>query len=74
MDPRPDLGRRDAVVLKAEGDVVAGARHDQLRLGVLKHEARAAPEHELAFPVPAGRVEQARERLQERALTGAGRS
>jgi len=74
VDPRPDLGCRDAVVLEAERDVVPGARHDELRLGVLEHQAGLATDAELALLVAAARIEQARERQKERALTGAGRS
>ena len=35
---RPDLVARDAEVLAAERDVVADARHDELRLGILQHQ------------------------------------
>ena len=43
VDPRPDLGRRDAAVLQAERDVVAGPGHDQRGLGVLQHQPGAGP-------------------------------
>jgi len=62
------------VVLEAERDVVAGARHHELRLGILEHEARTPFDVELALLVTAGLVEQARERQEERALPGARRS
>ena len=74
VNSRPYLGARDAVVLEAEGDVIAGARHDELRLGVLEHQARTASDVELALLLAAGRIEEARERQEERALPGAGRS
>ena len=62
------------MVLEAERDVVARARHDELRLRVLQHEAGAADDAKLALRLAAGRVEQTRERQEERALPGAGRS
>ena len=71
MDTRPDLGGRDAVILEPERDVVAGTRHDELRLGVLEHEAGMTAHVELALAVAGTRVEQSGERLEERALTGA---
>ena len=39
MHARPDRGGGHAVVLEAERDIVAGARHDQLRFGILEHDA-----------------------------------
>jgi hypothetical protein len=39
MHARPDDGGGHAVVLEAERDVVAGTRHDDLRLGILEHDA-----------------------------------
>jgi hypothetical protein len=74
MDPRPDLSGWDAVVLETERDIVAGARHDELRLWVLEHESDAAPDDELALLVARARIEQARDRLKERALPRARRS
>jgi hypothetical protein len=75
MHPRPDLRRRDAVVLETESHVVSGSRHDQLGLWVLKYEARLPAYAELALLLaPAASVEKSAERLEERALPGAGRS
>src|SRR5205814_416001 len=75
VDTRPDLGGRDAPVLEAEGDVVAGPRHDQLGLGVLQDEAGVAAHAQLALLVRrTGAVEQAGQSLEERALPGARRS
>src|SRR5206468_2278845 len=71
VDPWPDLRRRNAVVLEAEGDVVAGARHDELRLGILEDQAGTTAHVELALLVARALVEQARERQEERALPGA---
>ena len=72
VDARPDLGGGDAPVLETEGDVVAGARHDELRVRVLEHETGIATDAELALLVRrAGPVEQAGESLEERALPGA---
>jgi hypothetical protein len=62
------------VVLETERDIVTGAGHDELRLGVLKHEARTAADHKLALLITAARIEQPGERQEERALPGAGRS
>jgi hypothetical protein len=62
------------VVLEAEGHVVAGARHDELRLRVLEHQAGTAFDPDLALRLAASRVQQTRERQEERALPGAGRS
>ena len=71
---RPDLRGRDAVVLEAERDVVAGSRHDELRFRVLQHETGAAPHVKLALAVATGSVEETGERHKERALPRAGRS
>ena len=72
VDARPDLGGGDAPVLETEGDVVAGARHDELRVRVLEHQTGIATDAELALLVrSAGPVEQAGESLEERALPGA---
>jgi hypothetical protein len=62
------------VIFEAERDVVAGARHDELRFRILEHEASATADVELALLVARALVEQARERLKECALPGAGRS
>jgi len=40
----------------------------------LEHQARTASDVELALLLAAGRIEEARERQEERALPGAGRS
>jgi hypothetical protein len=74
VNARPDLGGRDAAVLEAERHVVPGTRHDELRLGVLKHEAGIVADAELALMVAGARVEQARERLEKGALPRSGRS
>jgi hypothetical protein len=74
VDTWPDVSGRDAVVLETESDIVAGSRHHELRLGVLEHQARSAAYGELALLIPAGRIEQAGDRLKERALPGTGRS
>jgi hypothetical protein len=75
MDPRPDLGGRDAVVLEAERDIVTGARHDELRLRVLQHQAGVAADVKLALLLAASAsVEQSGERQKQRALPRAGRS
>jgi hypothetical protein len=74
MDSRPDLSRRDAVVLESERNVITGARHHELRLGILEHEAGTTSDRKLALLLASGRIEQARECLEERALPGAGRS
>src|SRR5581483_11187014 len=80
---RPDALRRHAAVLQAEGDVVAGPRHDELRLRILEEHARAvarrggrhAADAQLALGLAAAAlVEQAREREQERALARARRA
>jgi hypothetical protein len=63
------------MVLEAERDVVARARHDELRLGVLQHEAGVATDAKLALLVRrAAPVEQAGKCLKERALPRARRS
>jgi hypothetical protein len=75
MDARPYLGGGDAAVLEAERDIVAGARHDELRLRILQHETGVSVDAELAFLLAASAsVEQARESLQKCALPGAGRA
>jgi hypothetical protein len=74
VNARPDLGARDTEVLKAERDVVARACHDELRVRVLQDEAGVAAHAKLALLIRRGRVEQAREGLEERALPGAGRT
>jgi hypothetical protein len=63
------------MVLEAERDVVARARHDELRLRVLEHEPSTTSDQELALLVSrAASVEQAGECLKERALPRARRS
>src|SRR5438105_1489591 len=58
VDARPDLGGGDASILETEGDVVAGARHDELRVRVLEHETGIATDAKLALLVRrAGPVE-----------------
>ena len=75
MDARPDQSGRNAPVLQAKRDVVAGARHDELRLRVLQHEAGVATDTKLAlFVRRTGLVEQAGESLKERALPGTRRT
>ena len=74
MDSRPDLRRGHAVVLEAERDVVSSARHDELRLRVLKHESGLAAHVELALLFAGACVKQTCERLKERALPGARRT
>jgi hypothetical protein len=74
MDPRPDLGGGDAVILEPERDVVAGARHDELGLGVLEHEAGTTSDRELALLLARALVQQPGEREEQRALPSAGRS
>jgi hypothetical protein len=75
MDARPYLGGGDAAVLEAERDIVAGARHDELRFRILQHETGVSVDAELAFLLAASAsVEQARESLQKGALPGAGRA
>ena len=69
VDARPDRVGRDASVLEAEGDVVAGPAHHELRLGILEQQpgavarrARVAPVHEeraLGLGAAAG-IDQAR--------------
>jgi hypothetical protein len=71
---RPDLGSGDAPVLQAERDVVAGARHDKLRVRVLQHEAGVAADAKLALLVRRRPVEQTGESLEQRALPGARRT
>jgi hypothetical protein len=62
------------MVLESERDVVTGARHHELRLGVLEHETGTTSDRKLALRLASGRIEQARECLEERALPGAGRT
>ena len=83
VHPCPDLRGRHAAVLEPERDVVAGARHDELRLWILEHErglgaslSRCVAAHqELALALAAaGAVEKTGERLEQRALARAGRA
>ena len=80
VHPRPDRLGGDAVILETERHVVAGARHHELRLGILEHDARRVtrvvgrasvdPELALGLTAPA-RVEQAGEGREQRALARA---
>ncbi len=79
--PRRDLGRGDAQVLAAEGDVVADLRQDDPRLGVLQHEAdatalrlgRLAVDEDAAGRLPlVAAAEESREAGEERRLAGPG--
>ena len=75
VDSRPDLRRRDAVVLEAERHVVACAGHDELRFRILQHQAGRALDTELALLLAAtAAIKQAGKRVEERALPRARRS
>jgi hypothetical protein len=75
MDTWPDLRGRDAVVLEAERDIVAGAGHDELRLRILQHQAGRALDAELALLLAAtAPIKQAGNCLEERALSRTRRS
>src|SRR5437899_8217833 len=82
MHERPDRRGGNAMILEPERDVVAGARHHELRLRILEHDAgrvarvvrHASVDSELALGLAAAaRVEQAGERREERALARARR-
>src|SRR5207302_5938970 len=69
VDARPDLGGGDAPVLETEGDVVAGARHGELRVRVLEHESGIATDGERGRLVScAGPIELAGEVLEARCV------
>ena len=83
VDPRPDLSGGDAGVLQPEGDVVPGAGHDQLAVGVLGEQPQPvaarprggrAVDGELAGQLGALGVEQPGQRREQRGLARAGRA
>jgi hypothetical protein len=82
VDGRPDPLARHSGVLQPERDVVPGAGHDQLRVGVLEDDAGAGPgvprrpavDGDRAGLLPLLRAEQPGERVQQGGLARPGRA
>jgi hypothetical protein len=82
IDARPDGIRRNAAVLEAERDLVAGAGHHDLRLGILEEQTTPIARDPRLQPVdeqrPLGldrrRVVEPGDRGQQGRLAGAGRA
>ena len=80
VDPPPDGVGRNASVLEAEGDLVAGAGHHDLRLGILEEEpapvsrkARLQPvDEQRPLRLDRRRIVEPGDGGQERRLAGAG--
>jgi hypothetical protein len=68
----PDPRRGYRMVFQPERDVVAGAGHDELGLGVLEHDAGRAVDAEFPRPLAGVLGEQAGECGEQGALAGAG--
>ena len=73
VDPGPDVRCGNTGVLQAEGHVIAGAREDELRVGILEDDPGGAVKAQRAFGFArAGPREEAGDRGEQGALSGAG--